>query len=713
MASGGKDYSDIRRIQQLRQRQQQAKQASSKEPKHKKRGSRWVKWMLLAAVCVLLGFIGLQIAGASQNIDKLRAVQPSPTYIYDVNGQVAVKLSSSKTEKAALRDVSAYMTKAVVAVEDRRFYEHKGTDWMGVIRAAGKNLTVRAKAEGGSTITQQLAKNVFLSAEKTYARKWKELLLAQKIESAYSKEEILEMYLNQVYYGEGAWGIRKAAAVYFGKLPKELTLSESALLAGLVKAPSRLTPYKHMEDALDRRNLVLSLMKEQGKISEAEYTRAVKEQVVLQKRKDSASEVRKFPYYTDYVIQEAIETYGLSQNEVLYGGLHIYTEMDPRIQQAAEAVYNESGIFPEGTGGQLVQSGSVMIDPATGGIRAMVGGRGKPVFRGFNRAVQLKRQPGSSLKPIAVYAPAIEKGYTGDSILKDEPVDYGGYRPGNADGRYRGNVTLSEALIHSYNVPAVNLLHELGIEAGVESAEAFGIPLSSEDGTLGLALGGLHEGTSPLKMAQAFSVFANRGLKEEAHAIQRIVVAGEDRELKTPRLPKQVIRPETADAVTSILVDAVEEGTGEAAKLQGRQVAGKTGTTQVPGGNGSGAKDNWFVGYTPQLVAAVWLGYDQSSSKLFLNTTGSAAAAVFHELMARALEGQPKLEFAGMKSTSKKDKKQREKTGEDKGEKSHNGKGEHKDKEKSEDKKEDKKENSKKSDKQERNKEKKNDDEDE
>ncbi|TYP79476.1 transglycosylase domain-containing protein [Paenibacillus methanolicus] len=592
------------------------------------------------------GFGAFKMMVAAQDVSTLSEPLHSATVIMDKNGKEASRVSLNKVEPATFAELPEHLVAAVVAVEDKRFFEHDGADLRSISRAVYANLNAGGKAEGGSTITQQLAKNVFLSHEKTWTRKWNELLLAQKIETEYGKEQIFELYMNHIYFGEGAWGIKRAASVYFGKGVKQLTLAESALLAGIIKAPSALTPKKHPEEAKTRRNIVLDLMKEQGRIDAEQYAAAIMEPIKLLEEKPDRTEAIRYPYYVDEVIREATEVYGLSEEEVLHGGLRIYTALDPAMQQAVERTYANEELFPASAGDQLIQSAAVLVDPRDGSIRALVGGRGEAGFRSLNRATQMKRQPGSTMKPIAVYAPALEKGRHPGTIIVDEPVDFGGYSPKNADGQYHGAVTLYDALIHSYNVPAVKTLNEIGIEAGIASAKKFGLALAEGDRALGLALGGLQEGVSPLAMAEAFGALASSGSRNSSYTITRIEnESGDVLASRAETAPVQAVSSETARTMTAMLEGVVREGTGKSAALEGRPVAGKTGTTQMPGTNGDGAKDNWFVGYTPQLAAAVWLGYDRSDADHYLTTTSKAAAAVFRSIMTGALANEPVLAF--------------------------------------------------------------------
>ncbi|WP_168123151.1 PBP1A family penicillin-binding protein [Paenibacillus sp. HB172176] len=614
---------------------------------------RRVKWRKLALVIILAivilvssSFMIFHMLVASQDVSLLEEPLPAATIIYDQNKEEALRISPKKAEAVSYDSLPVTIINAVVAVEDKRFFEHSGMDLQGIGRAMLTNLKSGKTVQGASTITQQLAKNVFLSQERTWTRKWKELLLAEKIEKNYDKQQIITYYLNGIYLGEGAWGIKKASETYFGIPVDELSLTQSALLAGIIKAPSALSPYSHPEEALARRNVVLKLMKEQGKIDSAAYEAATKEPLHIRSAKPGSDNAMKFPYFIDQVIREAGQKYGLTENEMLHGGFRIYTTLDMRMQEAAEAVYAQDSLFPASSSDQLIQSGAVLVDPRDGGIRALIGGRGEQPFRGFNRAVQLKRQPGSTIKPIAVYTPALERGYTPESVLMDEPVNIGGYQPTNAGGGYHGAVSLYEALTHSYNVPAVSLLNEMGIDAAMDSAERFGIELTDADRTLGLALGGLQEGVSPLDMAEAFGVFANDGTRIPAHSIARIETPeGEIIAEAESGASVKVTDPSIARTMTAMLEGVVKEGTGTAASLGDRPLAGKTGTTDMPGTGDQGIKDNWFVGYTPQLVGAVWLGYDHTDAAHYLTTTSKAAAVVFQKLMSEALKGEPVMTF--------------------------------------------------------------------
>ncbi|MBT2689514.1 PBP1A family penicillin-binding protein [Bacillus sp. ISL-47] len=593
--------------------------------------------LLLLLTIILLTILFFAFLAATANVESLKEGLRQSTVIYDKDGDTAANLAANRAEGANIEELPDYVGNAVVAIEDERFYKHNGFDIKGIARAFFSNLFAGRITGGGSTITQQLAKNALLSPEQTYKRKAEELFLAVEIEKNYKKDEILQMYLNQVYFGSGAWGIEQAANKYFSKTPQEITISESALLAGLLQSPSALDPYNHYERAMERRNVVLGKMKEHKMISVQEYENAVNEKIELKEGTKSKQE-RKYPYYVDAVLDEAINQFGLTQEEIFTRGYKIFTEMDQNLQSSLEKVYDKDSIFPPGMNGEIVQSGAVLMDPQTGGVRGLVGGRGEHVFRGFNRATHIKAQPGSTLKPLAVYTPALEEGYSPTSMLKDEPVTYGDYTPANASGQYSGEVSMYKAVEDSINVPAVWLLNEIGLDKGLDALDRFGIPLEKEDEYLGIALGGMRKGISPLKLAEAYSTFPNGGKRHNAHLITKIVgptgTIIAERDKKTVKVTSKTV----SNQMTSMLLNVVESGTGSATKMEGFQIAGKTGSTQLPYNDINGTKDQWFVGYTPNLVGAVWLGYDQTDREHYLSKSSSETAVpVFRAIMEESL----------------------------------------------------------------------------
>lgn len=609
-------------------------------------------FLLLSAALLLFIVVGATAVSVSRlDITKLSHPLPEPTYLFDQDGNKISQLSSSKIEPVKIGQIPANLKYAIVATEDRRFFEHSGVDLQSIGRALWRDIRSRGFAEGGSTITQQLAKNLFLQSDKTLSRKLKEAGYALKIDLNYNKDEILELYLNSIYFGEGSWGVQNAAKTYFGKNVSDLSLAECALLAGLPKAPSRINPVKNKEAALDRRNVVLSLLKEQNYISEGDYVSAKAAPIALNpSKKDDLKD--KFPSYVDYVIREAEEKFGFTEGQILSEGLQIYTTMNPTVQNAAEDVYREGTLFPESKPDQLIQSGTVILDHHTGGIRAIVGNRNDGIARGFNYATDAVRQPGSSFKPLVVYGPALDKGYTPFSMLYDGVLNINGYQPKDWDMQTRGQVTLEEAVTKSWNIPAVWLLNEIGIDTGMAYAQKAGIPLDKDDRQLGIALGGLSKGVSPLQMAQAFSQYPNGGTMIPAHAIVKITDRSGHVLAEAKPKPVPVTTPQTAYTMTKLLQNVVNSGTGVNARMN-RPAAGKTGTTQLPdtpefqGITGGVSKDAWFVGYTPELTAAVWLGYDKTDKDHYLTTSGSAAPAqIFKEILSRALKDVPVTDFA-------------------------------------------------------------------
>jgi penicillin-binding protein 2A len=595
------------------------------------------QFLLLSLLTVLLITLLYFVWTASRvNVKSLKEGLNQPTVIYDQDGAVASNVVTNRTKGVMLGELPKHVGDAVVAIEDERFYEHRGFDMKGIARAFFSNLLSGRITGGGSTLTQQLTKNALLSPEKTYKRKIEELFLAVKIEKVYEKDEILQMYLNQVYFGSGSWGVGQAAKKYFNKEIGNISISEAATLAALLQAPSALDPYKHYDRALERRNVVLGKMKEHEMISSDEYMSAIDEKIHLNDGGGSFIE-RQFPYYVDAVIDEAILQYGLTQEEILTRGYRIYTEMDQNLQTSLQKIYQQDSYFPRGKSGVIVQSGAVLLDPSSGGVLGLIGGRGESVFRGFNRATHLRAQPGSTIKPLAVYTPALEEGYTPTSMLVDEPTSFGNYQPENFSKKYQGEVTMYEAVEKSLNVPTVWLLNQIGLKKGIDAVKRFGIPVGKEDENLAIALGGMHHGISPLQLAEAFSVFPNNGNRLDGHLITKILGPTGDVIVERKAKSVKVTSKAVANEMTSMLLNVVESGTGKGTRISGMQIAGKTGTTQLPYQDINGTKDQWFVGYTPNLVGAIWLGYDNTNREHYLsNSSSENVVPIFHAVMKEA-----------------------------------------------------------------------------
>lgn len=571
------------------------------------------------------------------------ALEPNmPSYIYDTNGDLVTKIYVENRDPIEFNQIPDVVKSAVLAIEDARFYEHKGLDLRRIIGATLADIKSGTRAQGASTITQQIVKRAFLSPEKTFKRKIQEAYLAIQLERNFTKDEILKLYLNQIYFGSGAYGVKSAAYVYFGKNNiNEVTLEEAALLAGLPKAPNTYDPYKDMEAATKRRNIVLGAMAKQGFISEDQAAAAAAKPIVL---KDSKTKVAQynFPYFVDYVTDLLLDKYG--ETKVYKGGLHVYTTLDPKIQTVAEQAMANPKNFPKGKadnkGVSQPQAAAVVLDPHTGYVKAIVGGREHKQKRQFNRATDAVRQPGSTFKPIVAYAPALEKGKTPSDVVNDVTTKFGSWNVRNYDGKYRGYITYRTAVAYSVNVAAVKVMNETGVQKSVEFAKKLGITtlVNERDYNLSTALGGITKGVKPIELAGAYGAFANEGVYVEPVAITRI----EDREhnILEEIKPKKTIamKKTTAFLMTDMLQTVVKSGTGASASLGKRPVAGKTGTT-------SDDKDAWFIGYTPELVTVVWMGHD-SPKPMSRVYGGTYPAKIWRTIMSSALKDVPVKEFS-------------------------------------------------------------------
>ena len=565
------------------------------------------------------------------------------TLIYDKDGNVIAEVHGSENRiPVKIKDVPDIVKKAVIGAEDARFYQHHGIDLKAILRAALEDLRYGAPKEGASTITQQVVKLTFLSPEKTLKRKIQEAYLAIQLERAFKKDEILEMYLNRSYFGEGAYGIKAAAQTYFGKDLNDLTLGESALLAGVLPAPSRYSPLNNKELALTRRNIVLNKMLRAGFITMDQAEKAKKEPLILNPTllADKSANKYKYPYFVEYVIEQLTEKFG--SDRVFRGGLRVYTTLDPKIQEATEKALKDTKNFPKSkrdkNGILQPQGAAVVLDPKTGEIKAIVGGREHSQLRQWNRATRTKRQPGSAFKPIIAYGPALENGMSPASVIDDHPIKYGNHTFANSDGKYRGLITLRTALTSSVNTVAVQLLDKIGFAEAFKFAKKLGIDLNPKlESNLGIALGGLTDGVTPLQMAAAYGAFANNGIYIEPTAILKVESSSGETLYKFEPKKRIAMKPETAFMITSMLEDVVTRGTGTAARLD-RPVAGKTGTTDE-------GKDLWFVGYTPDLVTAVWVGHDRPQP-IPRGFGGIYPARIFKAIMTEALKSVPKSDFA-------------------------------------------------------------------
>jgi len=615
----------------------------SQKPGHrssKNQNSKIFVIILIVFVVIItgagLGFLTASIHTMPSLKDEIRPAASSQ--IYDINGKLISTVHSVENRlPVPLSKIPKNLQNAFVAAEDARFYQHIGIDPRGILRAVWSNITDRGVSEGGSTITQQLAKNALLSQERTLKRKIQEALLALQIERQYTKNEILELYLNQIYFGEGAYGVQSAAIVYFGKNVENLSLEECAMLAGIPKSPNYYSPLNNLKAATDRQATVLDQMVKYEFIDVATATKARNTKLKLMSHSiQSDNKTTTASYFIDYVVQHLIDKYGA---DALYkDGLKIYTSLDLDMQKAAEQAMQK---LPDGktdsNGIQQPQGALIAIDPHTGQIKAMVGGRGTDQF---NRAVLAERQPGSAFKPF-VYLAAIESGMTPSSMIEDSAISFGHWSPSNYDGTFRGPVSLRTALENSMNVPTVKLANQVGVDKPLYYAQQMGISTlvlqgSTNDRNLAMSLGGLTRGVTPMEIASAYGVFANQGIYVQPTAIVKIVDRnGKVLEQYTPR-EKAVINERSAYILTDMMRGVITRGTGGNANID-RPAAGKTGTTDDN-------KDAWFVGFTPDLVASVWMGYDNDG---YLNgiTGGSTPAIIWRTFMNKALANTPSRDF--------------------------------------------------------------------
>jgi 1A family penicillin-binding protein len=579
--------------------------------------------LLLAAGGLAAGWFWL----GSQSLPAAYISQTS--YIYDSRGGVVAALHAGGHRRPVeLSEISPYLVQATLAIEDRRFFEHHGIDLRGLARAAFVNLRSLSAKQGASTLTQQLARNLYLSHERTWSRKLREAVYAAQLEMKYDKTEILTMYLNQIYYGHGAYGIEAAAERYFGKRAAELTLAESAMLAGVPKGPRYYSPFRDMKNAKDRQRLVLNAMVGQGVITREEADAAYREVLHFRPLESDGGEGYA-PWFRDYVRMLVVDRLGIDERLLTEGGIRVYTTLDPDIQAAAEAAV-KNGI-PSDSG---QQAALVAIDPRNGHIKAMVGGRDYSVNQ-YNRVFATTRQPGSSFKPF-VYLTALERGMTPVTRFRSEPTvftyDEGRktYEPRNHNDHYfMDEIDMRTAIASSDNIYAVHTIMAVGPENVVATARRFGIE-SPMQPVPSLALGTFP--VSPFEMASAFGALAAGGVRHEPVAILRI----EDRSgrvlYEAQPGSTRVASPAHAYVLTRLLESVFEPG-GTAHRVSAairRPVAGKTGTT---------AHDAWLVGYTPELSAAVWVGFDKA--RAITRAEAHRAAPIFADFIERALAGVP------------------------------------------------------------------------
>lgn len=591
---------------------------------------------MLGSSVIAGGLVGLAVSFRNlPDVRVLRNYTPSETsYVYDVKGKLLDSAhDEANREVVDLNEISPNVKRAVLAIEDSYYYTHSGINPTGIARAFLANVGAGRTVQGGSTVTMQLVKNLFLSPDRTISRKLVEVVLAMRIEQIFEKDEIFELYLNQVYWGHNTYGVETAAQSYFNKSAKDLTLGESAMMAGLIQAPESFSPFIDYETAKQRQRIVLQRMRDLNWITSAEQEAAKAQPIRL-------GEITSFrssqaPYVTEAVMQELTEEFG--EEAMAKGGMRIQTTIDLNMQQTAEDVVADSYYRFFGSGAYADQIALVAIDPRTHFVKALVGGVDHESSQ-FNRAVQSRRQPGSAFKPFVYYAAFASGEFTPNSVINDAAVTYPDgfnyYSPRNYDGSFAGSMPLRKALETSRNVPAIKLGQSVGINRIVEIARTLGIK-SPMDPVISLPLGAVD--LTPLELAGAYATFANYGWHSDPTLIMQVTDSSGNVILDNTPKPQLVLDPWASAALTDVLQGVISQGTATNAKI-GRPAAGKTGTTDSQ-------RDVWFVGYVPQLATAVWVGNDDYRPLGKGATGGGYAAPVWRNFMVEALRDEPVQNF--------------------------------------------------------------------
>ena len=595
---------------------------------------------MLASSVVAGGLVGLAIS--FRNLPDVRILQTySPTettHIYDINGRPLASIhDEANRDVVPLEKISPNLKRAVLAIEDSNFFTHKGINPGGIARALIVNLEKGRTVEGGSTMTMQLVKNLFLSPQSKFSRKIAEAVMSIRLEQILNKDQIMQLYLNQIYLGHNLYGVETASRSYFNKSAENLSLAESAMLAGLISAPEEYSPFVNYKLAKERQEIVLTRMRELKWITIAEEASARAQKIKLGKITSfGGSQV---PYVTQAVVQELTRRFG--RDAVVKGGMRVQTTIDLKLQRIAEETVKAwhdrlyyQGLFYDRDQGQIALAA---VDPRTHFVKAMVGGVDYQKSE-FNRAIQARRQPGSSFKPFVYYAAFATGKYGPDSVVYDSPVGYrdgdGYYYPQNYGGGFSGAVSIRRALEVSLNIPVVKLGQEIGLNKVIEICRVLGIRSPMEP-VVSLPLGAVD--LTPLEMAGAFATFANNGWHSDTTFIVQVTDSSGNVLLDNTPKPKLVLNAWAAASVNSALQGVINSGTAKAAQL-GRPAAGKTGTT-------SSERDIWFVGYVPQLSVAVWIGNDDYTPMSYGATGGTIVAPVWRDFMSQALEGVPEEDF--------------------------------------------------------------------
>ena len=591
---------------------------------------RGLKILLLAVTAAAVLFL---LCGAVKTLGMDRWVDfdvyritgcDRTSIIYDGQSDVVTRLHGVQDRTwVSISELQPSTVYAFISAEDARFFEHEGVDVIRIAGAIVADIKAGSYVQGASTISQQLIKLSHLTSEKTISRKAEEAALAYEMERQYSKEDILEMYLNYVYFGGGYYGIEAAAEGYFGVHASDLTLDQSAMLAGILKSPSGYAPHINYAASINRRNNILRLMRDYGYITDDEKKQAAaKRPTILHDKNEEYS-----GYYTDAVTKSAAALMGITVDELIRGGYSIYSAMDSDIQHYCEEMFKNGELFPA----EDSEAAIVVLEPSTGMVVAMVGGRSYTGGISFNRATDIRRQPGSVIKPVIAYAPAFEYlNYTAADMILDEETTFADYTPSNYGNKYYGWVTVREAVTKSLNVPAVKTLSEVGVERAKDFAKRCGIEFDDKDDSLALALGGFTYGVSPLQIAGAYSCFASGGIYNTPTLIKKITDRNGLTVYEYRQDSRRVMSEANAYILTSMLKSVVTEGTGHRLNTLDIPIAGKTGTVGLANGN----RDAWMAGYTPEYTAVVWQGYDSDRLGLLPSsaTGGTYPALMLYEL---------------------------------------------------------------------------------
>lgn len=603
----------------------------------------WRRYQLTKIFLIFMGIAVLVMGGylfflaKTANVGDLQQALKATTVIYDKDGSEAGTLSGQKGTYVELDAISDNLKNAVIATEDRTFYENSGINYRRTILA----FFTLGKSGGGSTITQQLAKNAFLTQDQNISRKAREFFLALEINKKYSKQEILTMYLNNAYFGNGVWGVEDASRKYFGTSAKDLTLEQSAVIAGMLKGPEFYNPYYSLENANNRRDTVLQNMVHAGYIDQATADAGFQVDLAGQLADTYTGKQNNYSYpsYFDAVIAEAIERYGLKESDIINNGYRIYTEMDQNSQASMQVIFNDETKFPTSNfDGSHAQAASVALDPTTGGVRGLVGrvnSSKNAAFRTFNFATQAKRSPGSTIKPLVAYVPAVVAGWSIDKPLDNHTESYGGYTLHNYDRSTSESIPMYQALAQSYNLPVAYIVNTLGVNKAFEYGQKFGLNMDKVEKVLGVSIGSGVE-TNPLQMAQAYATFANKGVMKDAHLITRIETASGKVLAQHRETSTKVIERSVADKMTSMMLGTYTNGTGVTADAANYYIAGKTGTTETSF-DVNLVNDQWHIAYTPDLVISQWVGFEQTDENHYIDSASYWKAPSVFRTVANAI----------------------------------------------------------------------------